>query len=119
MLTTIVVCKSSPSIASNPNAIKLERFIFDALPLAERTLIVEGNRDREFNPVKNKSGADSAETARAALNRIATEWLKESGHSLPEGHAIEISPLQALDAAELKQKLASGKVLISEITAPA
>jgi UDP-N-acetylglucosamine/UDP-N-acetylgalactosamine diphosphorylase len=82
-------------------------------------LIVEGNRDREFNPVKNKSGADSAETARAALNRIATEWLKESGHSLPEGHAIEISPLQALDAAELKQKLASGKVLISEITAPA
>ena len=119
MLTTIVVCMSSPSNASNPNAIKLERFIFDALPLAERTLIVEGNRDREFNPVKNKSGADSAETARAALNRIAMEWLKESGHLLPAGHAIEISPLQALDADELKQKLASGQVLISEITAPA
>ncbi len=108
-----------PTDASNPNAIKLERFIFDALPLAERTLIVEGNRDREFNPVKNKSGADSAETARAALSRIATAWLKESGHSLPEGHAIEISPLHALDADELKQKLASGKLLISEITAPA
>ena len=82
-------------------------------------MIVEGNRDREFNPVKNKSGADSAETARAALNRIGIEWLQGSGHSLPDGHLIEISPLQALDADELKQKLASGKVLISEITAPA
>jgi UDP-N-acetylglucosamine/UDP-N-acetylgalactosamine diphosphorylase len=119
MLTTIVVCRTSPSDAASPNAIKLERFIFDALPLAERTLIVEGNRDREFNPVKNKSGADSAETARAALNRIATEWLNESGQSLPADYAIEISPLQALDADELKQKLASGQVLISEITAPA
>ena len=31
-----------------PNAGKFERFIFDALPLASNALIVEGNRDREF-----------------------------------------------------------------------
>ncbi len=65
--------------ASSPNAIKMERFIFDALPLAEKTLIVEGNRSREFNPVKNQSGADSPETSRAALNRIAHDWLSAAG----------------------------------------
>jgi len=104
-----------PTDPTHPNAIKLERFIFDALPLAERTLIVEGNRDREFNPVKNRSGADSAQTAQAALCRIAREWLQAAGHSLPENHLIEISPLQALDPDELKQKLADGTLQLSDL----
>ena len=90
-----------PDDPSNPNAFKLERFIFDALPLAEKTLIVEGNRDREFNPVKNREGADSPDTARAALNRIAREWLTSAGVDVPDDKAIEISPLTALDANDL------------------
>jgi UDP-N-acetylglucosamine/UDP-N-acetylgalactosamine diphosphorylase len=105
-----------PTDAANPNAIKFERFIFDALPLAERTLIVEGNRDREFNPVKNKSGADSADTSRAALRRIAQEWLQAAGHSVPEDQPIEISPLQALDADELKERLSAGTLRLSDLT---
>lgn len=105
-----------PTDPTHPNAIKLERFIFDALPLAERTLIVEGNRDREFNPVKNRSGSDSAETARAALCRIAREWLQAAGQSLPENRLIEISPLQALDADELRQKLADGTLQLSDLS---
>ena len=104
-----------PTDASNPNAIKLERFIFDALPLAKKTLIVEGNRAREFNPVKNKSGADSADTSRAALNRIAHEWLAAAGHFSPIDLQIEISPLQALDAAELAQKIADGSMAVSSL----
>ena len=91
-----------------PNAIKLERFIFDALPLADRTLIVEGNRPREFNPVKNKSGSDSADTCRAALTRIATEWLQAAGVPVGPHETYELSPLQALDAEELIQNLRSG-----------
>ena len=103
-----------PSDAANPNAIKLERFIFDALPLAERTLIVEGNREREFNPVKNKSGADSADTSRAALNRIAREWLTAAGHVVSDDRPLEISPLTALDAEELRTQLQSGTARVSD-----
>lgn len=104
-----------PTDSANPNAIKLEQFIFDALPMATRTLVVEGNRQREFNPVKNSSGADSVETCRAALRRIAAEWLAEAGHVLPENATVEISPLQALDAEELRQRLAEGTLRLEDL----
>ncbi len=108
-----------PSDSGKPNAIKLERFIFDALPLAQQTLIVEGNRAREFNPVKNKSGNDSAETSRAALIRVAEEWLRDAGISPDPGTAVEISPLDALDSEELADKLKRGvlKFAKNKITA--
>ena len=105
-----------PADAAHPNACKLERFIFDALPLAERTLIVEGNRTREFNPVKNAAGADSAETSRAALNRIAREWLTAAGCAISDDQPVEISPLQALDAEELCARLDSGTIRVEDIT---
>ncbi|MCA9051744.1 MAG: UDPGP type 1 family protein [Planctomycetaceae bacterium] len=94
----------------SPNAFKLERFIFDALPMAERTLIVEGDRDREFNPVKNAEGADSPETARTALSRIARDWLRQAGVAVPEFGPVEISPLTALDPEELRQKALAGEI---------
>ncbi len=97
-----------PDDPARPNAMKLEKFIFDALPIAERTLIVEGNRSREFNPVKNRDGADSPATSRAALSRIGREWLTAAGHIVADDHSVEISPLQALDAEELAQKFTSG-----------
>ncbi len=99
-----------PDDPAKPNAIKLEKFIFDALPIAERTLIVEGNRSREFNPVKNRSGADSPDTSRAALSRIGREWLAVAGYDVPADQPVEISPLQALDAEELTARLKSGAV---------
>ncbi|HEX6984483.1 MAG TPA: UDPGP type 1 family protein, partial [Planctomycetaceae bacterium] len=49
---------------ATPNAYKFERFIFDALPLAATALVVEADRAREFNPVKNAEGADSPATAK-------------------------------------------------------
>ena len=103
-----------PDDLTKPNAMKLERFIFDALPVAERTLIVEGNRAREFNPVKNREKADSPETCRAALSRIGREWLAAAGHTVPDDHAVEISPLQALDAHELADGLATGSIRLAE-----
>ena len=39
-----------------PNAVKFETFIFDALPLAERWAIVETDRAVEFEPLKNATG---------------------------------------------------------------
>lgn len=105
----------TPSDASNPNAIKMERFIFDALPLAKKTLIVEGNRAREFNPVKNRTGADSPDTSRAALNRIAHEWLATAGIHLPAESLVEISPLQAISEEELRQKVSGGTLSLQDL----
>jgi UDP-N-acetylglucosamine/UDP-N-acetylgalactosamine diphosphorylase len=104
-----------PTDAARPNAIKLEQFIFDALPMAARTLVVEGNRDREFNPVKNSTGTDSVETCRTALRRIAAAWLAEVGHAVPDDAAIEISPLEALDAEELRQRVFDGTLNVESL----
>jgi UDP-N-acetylglucosamine/UDP-N-acetylgalactosamine diphosphorylase len=41
---------------AEPNAVKFERFIFDALPLARRWAIVETDRAVEFEPLKNATG---------------------------------------------------------------
>ena len=101
---------------SEPNANKFERFIFDALPLASTALIVEGNRQREFNPVKNAEGNDSPATSRAALSRIAREWLANAGHTLAESAKVEISPLTALDADELANSLAAGRITVDALT---
>lgn len=90
------------------NANKFERFIFDALPLAKNALIVEGNRDREFNPVKNAEGSDSPVTARAAMNRLAREWMSVAGQDVSDDTDLEISPLEALDAEEFARSFHEG-----------
>ncbi len=101
---------------SELNANKFERFIFDALPLAKTALIVEGNREREFNPVKNAQGSDSPATSRAALSRIGREWLACAGHTLQETATVEISPMTALDADELVDSLKDGSVTVNSLT---
>jgi UDP-N-acetylglucosamine/UDP-N-acetylgalactosamine diphosphorylase len=92
---------------TEPNALKFERFIFDALPLADRWLAVETPRAEEFSPVKNAIGVDSPETARAALNALYASWLARAGANA-NGHALEVSPLFALDPDELKRKIPPG-----------
>lgn len=49
--------------------IKLELFIFDTLPMAEKLSLMEVPRDCEFAPVKNAPGSasDSPDTARQAI----------------------------------------------------
>jgi UDP-N-acetylglucosamine/UDP-N-acetylgalactosamine diphosphorylase len=97
-----------------PNAVKFEQFIFDALPLAERSLVVETDRATEFEPLKNASGPSSPETVRARLSAVYAGWLDEAGVAVPRGedglpaHPIEISPLVALDAAELTGRVDAG-----------
>jgi UDP-N-acetylglucosamine/UDP-N-acetylgalactosamine diphosphorylase len=91
-----------------PNALKFERFIFDALPHAHRALVVEADRATEFSPIKNASGADSPATARRDMSALFARWLVQAGTVFPDDVMIEISPLFALDANELQQKLKSG-----------
>ena len=63
-------CDAASQTAVSPekeNALKFERFIFDALPLADRWLAVEAKREDEFAPLKNATGADSPEVVRQAI----------------------------------------------------
>ena len=91
----------------DPNAIKFETFVFDAMPLAKRALVMETSRLEEFAPIKNATGEDSAESSRQAQSDRAASWLEARGVKVarhPDGHAaarIEIQPRTALCAADL------------------
>jgi UDP-N-acetylglucosamine/UDP-N-acetylgalactosamine diphosphorylase len=90
-----------------PNALKFERFIFDALPLAERWLAVATSRAEEFAPLKNASGPDSPETVREAQLALHANWLSLAGVDT-RGQPVEVSPLFALDAEEIRSRLPKG-----------
>jgi UDP-N-acetylglucosamine/UDP-N-acetylgalactosamine diphosphorylase len=87
------------------NAVKFERFIFDVLPLAKRSLVVEARREDEFCPLKNKSGDFSPEHVRQSLSRQFRSWMTHAGVAIPDNLPVEISPLYALDAEELAAKI--------------
>jgi UDP-N-acetylglucosamine/UDP-N-acetylgalactosamine diphosphorylase len=89
------------------NALKFELFVFDALPMADRWLAVETPRAEEFAPLKNATGPDSPETVRAAISALHAGWLERCGVETG-GFPVEVCPLLALDAAELRAKLPRG-----------
>jgi len=94
---------------AEPNAIKLEAFIFDAIPYARNPLILETSRAEEFSPVKNATGVDSETTARRDMNLRAASWLAAAGFDVPHrpdsepDGLFEISPLLAVDAGHLRE----------------
>ncbi|MDI6775400.1 MAG: UDPGP type 1 family protein [Verrucomicrobiota bacterium] len=94
-----------------PNAYKFEKFIFDALPHAERSLNVLFAREDEFSPVKNAAGAYSPETARRDMIRKFARWLEACGVAAPKTGAgeircsIEIDPCFADSAEALRTRL--------------
>jgi len=93
-------------------AIKFEMFIFDAVPQAGRALFYEVDRAEEFSPLKNREGPDSIETCVQGQVEKAARWLETCGVAVPRAgdgrprFAIEISPLFALDRAELAARRA-------------
>lgn len=95
---------------SQPNAIKFERFIFDLLPHAEHAIVVEIDPAEGFAPVKNADGEprDTPTTSRAAVLNLARRWLMEAGVEVENGAEVEVSPLFALDAGELRSKASPG-----------
>jgi UDP-N-acetylglucosamine/UDP-N-acetylgalactosamine diphosphorylase len=101
------------------NALKFERFVFDALPLADRWLVMESPREEEFAPVKNADGVDSPATAKQALSNQAGTWLGKAGVKVPRdksgnvAFSLEVSPRFALDASELSARIWPGRVINS------
>jgi UDP-N-acetylglucosamine/UDP-N-acetylgalactosamine diphosphorylase len=95
-----------------PNAVKLEMFVFDALPKSERSIVLETPREEEFAPIKNATGDDSPRTSKDLQVERAARWLRAHGCDVPradDGRAaatVEIRPRTALfrddlDAASL------------------
>ena len=92
-----------------PNGVKLEQFVFDAVPLAEKAIVLETDRAEEFSPVKNAEGTDSPATCRRHQIARAARWLTAAGVAVPmkQGEpdcVIEISPLYAVSADQLKER---------------
>jgi UDP-N-acetylglucosamine/UDP-N-acetylgalactosamine diphosphorylase len=96
------------------NALKFERFIFDVLPLADRWTVTATTRPEEFEPLKNAEGAESPATVRQAIVEQAGRWLESAGATVARNAdgkvavPIEISPLLALEPADLEGKIAAG-----------
>jgi len=96
---------------SRPNSVKVETFVFDALPLARNPLLLEVDRAEEFSPVKNARGVDSVETSIRDQIRRAARWLEAAGTSIPrkpDGEpdvTIEIAPSYALDVEDVKSRV--------------
>lgn len=84
----------------NNNAVKLESFIFDAVPLAKSTLILEAVREDEFAPTKNPDGIDSVESCRQMMSDRDARWLRNAGIDVPAGTTVELTPRHCIDAAD-------------------
>lgn len=56
-----------------PNGYKYEQFILDMIQMLDSCLPFEVLREKEFAPIKNKTGVDSVESARELLKKNAIE----------------------------------------------
>ena len=94
-----------------PNGVKLETFVFDALPLAANSIILETVRSQEFAPTKNATGTDSIETTQQMMIARAADWLESVGAEIPrkaDGSpdcTIEIAPSFAIHKEDVTEKL--------------
>ncbi|NLF07863.1 MAG: UDPGP type 1 family protein [Pirellulaceae bacterium] len=93
-----------------PNAIKFERFIFDLMPEARNAIVVEVDRRSAFAPLKNAPGAaaDTPEMVRQQMAALHREWLRAAGAEVADDVPVEISPLLALDAEQLAERIPLG-----------
>ena len=99
----------TPVKPDKPNAVKLEQFVFDAVPLAKNAMVYTTDRAEEFSPVKNAEGTDSPATSKRDQVRRAARWLAAAGAAVPmagdePAATVEISPLFAATEQQLKGK---------------
>ena len=101
----VMVCDElgNSVIPEEPNGIKFETFMFDALPFAKNPVVMETQRKGEFSPLKNTSGVDSPKTCCEDQIRRWAGWLIAAGEPLETDASgvppirIEVSPLFADD----------------------
>ncbi len=112
----VVFCdaKGITTKPEKPNAYKFEKFIFDALPDAKESLILEFQRQDEFAPVKNAEGNDSPDSSRMAMIEKFVSWFAQCGIKIPRDSKgrvavkIEVDPVYAYNAETLAARLPKG-----------
>lgn len=93
-----------PVKPASANGVKFEMFVFDALPFADNSIVIETARADDFSPVKNAEGLDSPQTCRDDQLRQFARWLKAVGATVETDATgrpkatVEISPLFGYDA---------------------
>jgi UDP-N-acetylglucosamine/UDP-N-acetylgalactosamine diphosphorylase len=92
------------------NGVKFEMFVFDALPFARNSVVIETRRADDFSPVKNAEGLDSPKTARDDQLRQYARWLRAAGAAVETDASglpkinIEVSPLFGYDAGSFGER---------------
>ena len=99
---------------TEPNAVKLETFVFDALPLTDASVVLETKRDEEFAPIKNADSpgevvADSPAESKQLQQARAASWIAAAGGRVPSG-TLELKATTAMDAEDLKARVKAGEV---------
>ena len=100
-----------------PNAIKLETFVFDALPLGGKSIVYETDRVDEFAPIKNADtpegeapALDSPESSKRIQTERAARWLEANKVKVARkadgsvDAVIEIPQITAIYPEDLKGK---------------
>lgn len=89
-----------------PNAVKLEMFVFDALPMCETSIVYQTDRLEEFAPIKNCNGPgveDCLSTSQILQVERACRWLEAKGVTVPRdgnGHVNAVLEIRASTAVE-------------------
>ncbi len=110
------VSTGDTSVSEEPNAYKFERFVFDLLPLASNSIVLQTKREEEFAPIKNAQGNDSAQTSMKLQRERAVTWLRACGVEVPEDAMVEISATTAdsiedLGKIELPTEILAGEII--------
>lgn len=103
------------------NGIKMEMFIFDVFPLADKYVVMNVLREEEFAPVKNANftsngtpSVDSPHTAKDLISNLHRKWLQDAGAIIDattnNSNICEISPLVSYDGNNLENY--NGKVVV-------
>jgi len=107
---------------SEPNGIKMEKFVFDVFRFAENFVVWECLRDEEFAPLKNAEGAKDCTPSycRNAVLALHQKWLKMAGAEIISTSGDE-APLMTSPASEGNNNLDSNgkeveEVVITEIS---
>uniref|UniRef100_A0A3P8WPX3 UDP-N-acetylglucosamine pyrophosphorylase 1, like 1 n=1 Tax=Cynoglossus semilaevis TaxID=244447 RepID=A0A3P8WPX3_CYNSE len=82
-------------IPTKPNAIKMEKFVFDVFPFSRNFVAFEVVREDEFSPLKNADSAatDNPTTARNALLTQHCCWAQAAGATLLDHHGNPLPPV--------------------------
>nr|CAI5833951.1 unnamed protein product [Callosobruchus analis] len=91
---------------SEPNSIKIEKFIFDVFPYSRKFVTLEVPRSSEFSALKNAddAGKDCPSTSRRDLLDLHKTYIHKAGGIVQDAD-VEISPLLSYAGENLEAKV--------------